>query len=218
MTDNALILDCDGVILDSNKLKTDIFLNICYKYKLSDDDTSMFILYHKENGGISRFEKIKVLLSLIEKSSRTISIPSKDQLLNEFSEALDLYYKHSRLTYGLLDFLASKSFVNLFVVSGSEQSQLVNVLSDLGLKEYFLEILGSPTTKYEHIKNLSLVHPNLNFKGFVGDSFLDYEVASFYDIPFYFMSTYSECAKLKKFKPHKDSKFLEISYLTDLLS
>ena len=49
--------DCDGVILDSNKIKTDAFKTIFESYE--KNKVIDFINYHKKNNGISRFEKIK---------------------------------------------------------------------------------------------------------------------------------------------------------------
>ena len=49
--------DCDGVILDSNKLKSSAFAE-----SLVDEPSSLianFIEYHKKNGGISRYEKFR---------------------------------------------------------------------------------------------------------------------------------------------------------------
>ena len=51
------IFDCDGVILDSNNLKSR-----AYAEALTAEPLELvleFVEYHKENGGISRYEKFK---------------------------------------------------------------------------------------------------------------------------------------------------------------
>ena len=51
------IFDCDGVLLDSNAIKTDAF-----KFALRNfDEASIdkFLKYHRANGSVSRFEKLK---------------------------------------------------------------------------------------------------------------------------------------------------------------
>ena len=214
---SSLILDCDGVILDSNKLKTDIFINICQKYQLSPDNTKSFILYHKENGGVSRFQKISVLHSIISNSLTILNPPSEKQLLDEFTQALDSSYKNSPFTEGFQDFLREHRYNNIFVISGSEQYQLRSVFESLGILDAFTEVLGSPITKFNHLANLLSKYPNTEFNGFVGDSLLDYQVAESYSIPFYFLSTYSECPYLKKMKLQTNLKFKTIYSLSDLL-
>ena len=59
----TFIFDCDGVILNSNKIKTNSFRALLSTYdKCAVDE---FIKYHKTNGGISRYEKIKYFLKKI---------------------------------------------------------------------------------------------------------------------------------------------------------
>ena len=56
----SLIFDCDGVILNSNEIKTLSFreaLNAFNKNAIEE-----FINYHNQNGGISRYIKIKYFL------------------------------------------------------------------------------------------------------------------------------------------------------------
>ena len=53
----TIIFDCDGVILNSNKLKTEAFKETLSNYKKELVDE--FISYHESNGGISRYEKIR---------------------------------------------------------------------------------------------------------------------------------------------------------------
>ena len=51
----TIIFDCDGVILDSNELKTDSFIQLLDNQPKKVINT--FISYHKKNGGITRQKK-----------------------------------------------------------------------------------------------------------------------------------------------------------------
>ena len=53
---DLLILDCDGVIFDSNQFKSQAFRKVFNTYypEMVDD----FILFHESNNGLSRREKI----------------------------------------------------------------------------------------------------------------------------------------------------------------
>ena len=47
----TLVFDCDGVLLDSNKVKTDAFYKSALPY--GENAANELVSYHKENGGIS---------------------------------------------------------------------------------------------------------------------------------------------------------------------
>ena len=48
-----IIFDCDGVILDSNEIKTDAFVKLFEHYP--KNKISQLINYHKKHGGVSRY-------------------------------------------------------------------------------------------------------------------------------------------------------------------
>ena len=52
-----LFFDCDGVILNSNKIKTDAFYKLALNF--GELQAQKLVNHHLENGGISRYEKIK---------------------------------------------------------------------------------------------------------------------------------------------------------------
>ena len=58
----VVILDCDGVILDSNNLKTEAFKRVLGSKEYDSGLIRKFIMYHKKNGGVSRYEKFKVFI------------------------------------------------------------------------------------------------------------------------------------------------------------
>ena len=50
-----LFFDCDGVILNSNKVKTNAFYKIALEY--GDESAKKLVNYHIQNGGISLYTK-----------------------------------------------------------------------------------------------------------------------------------------------------------------
>ena len=50
-----LIFDCDGIILNSNKIKTEAFKEVVYHY--GKEAAEELVQFHIMNGGISRYEK-----------------------------------------------------------------------------------------------------------------------------------------------------------------
>ena len=59
----SIIFDCDGVILNSNEIKTNAFKKVLKQFNNQAIDE--FIQYHKDNGGISRYIKFENLLNNI---------------------------------------------------------------------------------------------------------------------------------------------------------
>ena len=53
----TIAFDCDGVILNSNKVKTRAFYTAALAY--GEDRALALESYHTNNGGISRYEKFK---------------------------------------------------------------------------------------------------------------------------------------------------------------
>ena len=60
---NSIVFDCDGVLLNSNKIKTQAFYKCALPY--GEKYATMLADYHIENGGISRNYKFKYLTIFI---------------------------------------------------------------------------------------------------------------------------------------------------------
>ena len=63
---STLLFDCDGVILDSNRLKTSAFFTAALPYGMRAAEA--LVEYHRENGGISRYRKFTYFLQEIVKT------------------------------------------------------------------------------------------------------------------------------------------------------
>ena len=61
----SLVFDCDGVLLDSNKVKSDAFYELALF--AGKEKANELLTYHLKNGGVSRYEKIKYFYSEILK-------------------------------------------------------------------------------------------------------------------------------------------------------
>ena len=54
---DTIILDCDGVLLDTNNLKSNAFREALTGYP--DEIIKDFIFFHENNNGISRLKKLQ---------------------------------------------------------------------------------------------------------------------------------------------------------------
>ena len=83
---NQIYFDCDGVILNSNSIKSISFYDTVSKF-FGEQIAVEFVEYHRSNGGISRYSKFEYLLNSIIPRHRQIAlIPDLQILLDDFSE------------------------------------------------------------------------------------------------------------------------------------
>ena len=207
------LFDCDGVILDSNKIKSDGFYEIAKCY--GKEAAEKMVNYNKKHGGMSRYEKIAVLIRDIVKKS--FIQEEFDRLIHEYGD-----YCYKKLltcseTPDLRPFLETLSpTTGCFVVSGGLQDELVAVFQKRGLAQYFDEIYGSPQSKKDILIKLQAEGKLIEPAVFVGDSRYDYEVAAGINADFIFMSQFTEFENWKSYfadKPH-----LHIKNMTDLVA
>ena len=123
----SYIFDCDGVILDSNNLKTEAFREILKNE--NKKDVELFIKYHVSNQGINRYDKLKYFFEKIKKLKNYEN--EYNQLLKKFS--LISYRKvcDSKYTKGIINYLKDlKSHkINTFVISGSDEKELLEIFA-----------------------------------------------------------------------------------------
>ena len=197
-----VIFDCDGVILDSNDIKSNAFAR-----SLVDEDKELvkqFITYHKKNGGVSRFKKFEYFFKKIK---------NQKKYTNSLNNALNRYAK---LSYeGLLDssevkgvrsvlMLLQNLNIESFVVSGGEQNEVRAVLKSKCLDQYFKNIYGSPITKEEH---LLTIRPTKSL--YFGDAKSDYIAAKKFDMDFIYISGVSDWEDGKEFCRSNNIDILE---------
>lgn len=60
---NTLVFDCDGVVLNSKIVKTDAFRAVTLEF--GESASTAFLEFHKQNGGLSLFNKFDHFLETI---------------------------------------------------------------------------------------------------------------------------------------------------------
>lgn len=200
-----IIFDCDGVILNSNELKTAAFFN-CAQFA-GDDIATSFAKYHAENGGVSRYVKFKFFI----KHFLNINPDSEhgQRLFVDLLHDYALRVKQAMLTCEMttaLDFLKLKTIsASWAVASGSDQEELRSVFRERNIAHYFDSgIFGSPTTKLAIISGLLADKLNPSTVLVIGDSLLDYKVSSEMKTGFIHISGWADSSEMKKFSKHKN--------------
>lgn len=180
--------DCDGVILESNGVKTKAFEEVASAYGPAAGRAMGE--YHRAHGGVSRFVKWRHFFEVI--LGREPGHGEYEHVLEEFA---------GRSRRGVLQAPADPALGPLIrslrdagnrchVVSGAAQDELREVLAARGIADLFDTVNGSPETKTVIVDRLRSdeLHPGV----FVGDSALDHEVAIARGLEFVFVTHWSE--------------------------
>ena len=171
----AIFFDFDGVIVDSNSTKTEAFRILFSDY--NDEIIAQVIAYHQQNGGISRVEKIRYAHQHIIKK------PLTDEEVMEWAAEYSNLVKEKVIAAdwikGAKEFLDTiQGSMPIFVISGTPESELREVIERRNISRYFNEIAGSPTKKPSHIRQLLYnYHLAPEHCIFVGDALTDYNAA-----------------------------------------
>ena len=176
--------DFDGVILDSMPVRDIGFRKIFEQYP--NDLVEQLIIYHRSNGGLSRFHKIKYFYNQI--LNKEISEDKIQQYADQFTLIMkEELTKKEYLVDQTIDFIKQNYQNAIFhIVSGSEQTELRYLCEQHGLSQYFKSIEGSPTPKNDLVKNI-LQREQYDPKTaiLIGDSMNDHEAATINGIKFY---------------------------------
>jgi len=183
------LFDCDGVILDSNAIKTKAFYDLAIAYGKAAAER--LVAYHQHNGGISRFRKIEYLYNEILGQK-----DPQDQVAGSVAQYGRLVFEAllaCPLTHACEDFLRRLPPESVkIVVSGGLETELRDVFKRRGLAQYFHAIYGSPRSKEEILSAEVAGGRILTPAVFFGDSRYDQHVAGLFGFDFVFMSRYSE--------------------------
>lgn len=197
MTPNAasyatLVFDCDGVVLDSNKVKTQAFYNAALPY--GEAAAQALVDYHVANGGISRYRKFEYFLdTLVAQHARDTAGPGLQRLLDAYAEAVRHGLLNCAVTPGLAQLREATTGARWLIVSGGDQAELREVFALRGLAQMFDGgIFGSPASKDE-ILSEQLASGNIRPKAlFIGDSRYDHVASSAAGLDFLFVSRWTE--------------------------
>jgi phosphoglycolate phosphatase-like HAD superfamily hydrolase len=180
----VILWDFDGVIVESNKVREFGFRTVLEKFPESQIED--LIRFHKLNGGLSRYVKFRYFYEEICKT--TISDQEVQILADSFSEImLESLGNKEFLINDTVKFIESNSdFIEMNIVSGSDQKELRILCSKLQIDKNFKFIGGSPTPKNKLVADF-LNSTNIKKEDIclIGDSMNDFEAASLNNIDFF---------------------------------
>lgn len=172
----TILWDFDGVILNSNTIRTKGFVEIFKEFPKKK--ILELVKYHEKNGGLSRYHKIEYFFDEILKKKST-----KDEIFF-YAKKYKLFMLNNLVNkdYLIMDTLnyikEIESTFSMHIVSASDENELKLICKKLELDSFFISINGSPVTKKENIKRLIKQNKLINEEVLlIGDSINDYEAA-----------------------------------------
>ena len=183
------MFDCDGVVLDSNRIKTEAFRTAALPF--GPESADRLHAYHLENGGVSRYLKFRHFLESIVEGEAPAG--SYERLLDRYAAEVGRGLSTASVAPGLQRIRDETRSATWILASGGDQTELRGVFEERGLSRFFDGgIYGSPTPKDEILASCRdrglLDRPAL----FLGDSRYDFEVASDFGLDFLFVEAWSE--------------------------
>ena len=203
-----LFFDCDGVILNSNKVKTNAFYKIAVRY--GEDSAKKLVNYHIKNGGISRYKKIKFFQKNILKNNDNNLY---EELINDYGEILKKELLETEISKGIFkikDFFPNSK---LAVISGSDEKELLWLFKKLKIDHIFdTGIFGSPKSKEEIFNQIFKNSNDIISSIYLGDSKYDFEVSKMYGMDFAFITEWTDVLEWVTFtKINNIKSYLNIS-------
>jgi len=185
----TLVFDCDGVILDSNRVKSDAFYQATLPY--GKTIASTFVDYHQRHGGVSRYKKFEYLFNEILEQT-----PKEGEMAN-LLKGFATFVREGLLTCAVAEGLerlrAATPNSRWLVVSGGDQAELREVFLARGIDGLFDGgIFGAPDSKDEILSREMGHGVILNPAVFIGDSRYDHQASERAGLDFIFVTQWTE--------------------------
>ena len=186
----SLVFDCDGVVLDSNIVKTEAYFRTAKNLGATDAQAQALVDYHVKLGGISRYHKFDWYLR--EVLQNPVTEAAIQALLGGFSKELQVGLMQCDLAKGLFA-LREKTDSNWMILSGGDQQEIRDLFAKRKIEHMFNGgLFGSPDNK-DVVLAREKANGNLQYPAlFLGDSKYDFEAATRAGLDFIFISDWTE--------------------------
>lgn len=147
---SAIILDFDGVILESVAVKTEAFRKL---FSFDPNHVDEIVQFHIDNGGMSRFDKFRYIYEKILQEPLTQL--KFDELSDRFALIVFEAVLITPFVPGAEEFLKKyHKKVPLYIVSATPENELNEIVKKRGLLPYFQNVFGAPRKKSDCIREI----------------------------------------------------------------
>ena len=171
-----LIFDFDGVLVDSVEVKTNAFAELYKQY--GEEIEQRVIEHHRNNGGMSRFDKFRYYHNEFLKKS--ISEKEISEMSKIFSKLVVQKVISAEEIKGSSAYLKKCILSNKICVvnSATPEDEITEIVRCRSLNKYFENIYGSPATKKQNLeKALQSCDARVDDAVFFGDAQSDFDAA-----------------------------------------
>lgn len=152
----TLILDFDGVIIESNDAKTEAFRDL---FGTFPDHSDAMMAFHYANVSLSRYAKFRHLV--FERLARPGDEAMVEALAADYAARVRAKVDACALVSGALALLEEFSGrVPLFLASVTPERELRGILDRRGLLKYFHDVFGDPPVAKADAVRRALVQAN----------------------------------------------------------
>lgn len=178
----AILFDFDGVLAECMNVKTEAFAQLYESY--GQNIVKKVVKHHVENGGISRYVKIKLYHE--DYVGKAISQEEVDEIAQKFSDLVVEKVIESEWVKGAKEFLEKYyKKIDLYVISGTPEPELKQIVKKRDMEKYFKGVYGSPIRKPDHARKIIAENKYDPEKVlYIGDSLSDYRDSQTAQIPF----------------------------------
>lgn len=187
----TFVFDCDGVILDSNQLKTQAYYDTAISFGATPQQAEAIMEYHVRLGGISRYPKFRYFLDTI--LQQPVTDADMQFLLGRFASEIHQGLLHCAMAAGVYELRAATPNARWMLLSGGDQAELRALFAERGIAGLFnAGIFGSPDNKDQvlsrELASGNIVQPAL----YLGDSRYDHEAGKRAGLDFIFLKEWTE--------------------------
>lgn len=199
-----IVFDFDGVLFNSNPLKNECFYSIARQFKFSQIEE--FMKYCASAGGVTAEARFDHYLTKICRKD----VFDKEELTLSYRSLVRKALAESEPFERMNELECLKQNFTLSIISGGNIDEIYNLLRLHNYLHIFDGlVLGNPKSKLDNFRYFCEQH-NPDECIYVGDSMLDYELASKFGMGFRFIygwsdvQNYETIPKLASTKKYKD--------------
>lgn len=187
----TIVLDCDGVVLNSNQTKIDAYYNTAKRMGGTDAQAQAFVDYHIKLGSIPRNDKIRHYITDI--IHEPLTAERFQAFMDTFTVILDETLMQCEIAPALLALKAATPQAKWMLMSGGDQAELRQIFPRRGLDALFeLGIYGGPIKKNAHLATM-IADGTIQFPAlFIGDSRFDHQASTGAGLDFIFVSDWTD--------------------------
>lgn len=207
-TIKIIILDFDGIVADSNKLKKDILFSILNT--IDGYQEKKFIEYYNKNKGLPRRDLISYALKNCTTYSNTSIL---NDLEEKYKKMLLKNQQSIKPIEEVVSFcLSAKKQYKMFIVSNAQEQEIKTWLEKQPIANCFSSIYGHPVTKTYAIQDI-IKTENCHKENivFIGDSREDFYAAEATGVLF-FMKQSDEIPFQHSMKQNIFHSFMDIAF------